>query len=73
MFSMILDWSTTYAPQPEILAYLKGVAYKYDLYSKVKFHHQVKSATWVENSSIWKIVVHDKHVGKTTEYECDIM
>lgn len=47
------DWSRRYAPQPEILGYLKHCADKYDLRRRIRFGVEVASASFDEDSGYW--------------------
>jgi len=49
------DWSRAFAPQPEILEYLKGVAAKYDLRRHVRFRTEVRSAEFDEREGVWRV------------------
>lgn len=69
----MIDWTTSYPKQPEILEYLKRVAAKHKLYRNIKFNHQVKSLTWDEKINKWKVVVCDKISNSQVELIYDIM
>ncbi len=47
-FEKKYDWSRPYAPQSELLAYMEGVAEKYDLLGHCRFGEEVESTTWQE-------------------------
>src|SRR6185312_1223878 len=49
------NWSEKYSPQPEILAYAKHVADRFDLRSQIVFHTCVTSATFSEETDTWLI------------------
>ena len=49
------EWSERYAPQPEILAYARHVAERYDLRRDIRFDTRVTSATFDETSSTWTV------------------
>ena len=58
-FSEDLDqewtWSERYAPQPEILAYARHVADKFDLRRDIRFETRVTAAHFDEARAIWRI------------------
>jgi cation diffusion facilitator CzcD-associated flavoprotein CzcO len=49
------EWSTAFAPQPEILAYIKHVAVRHDLLSHVHFNTEVTVARFDELRALWEI------------------
>ena len=51
------DWSRPYAPQPEILEYMKGVAEKYELLPHCRFNNAVRDATWDDTTSRWTLTL----------------
>ncbi|BDP43858.1 Baeyer-Villiger monooxygenase (plasmid) [Deinococcus aetherius] len=48
-------WNHTYAPQPEILAYLRDTARRFGLLPHVRFQHAVRSAAWDDAEARWHI------------------
>ena len=48
-------WSEKYATQPEILAYLRHVADKYDLRRDIRFSTRVVHAGWDERAKRWNL------------------
>ncbi|HET9731055.1 MAG TPA: alpha/beta hydrolase fold domain-containing protein [Acidimicrobiales bacterium] len=48
-------WSEKYATQPEILAYLRHVADRYDLRSHIRFSTRVERAAWDDDARRWRI------------------
>ena len=53
------DWSRRFAPQPEILEYLRHCARKYDLLRHVRFRTEVAGAAFDEAASRWNIELSD--------------
>ena len=49
------DWSRTYSPQSEILAYLRRCADKYGVRDKISFGCEVTGAAFDEASSLWRV------------------
>jgi 4-hydroxyacetophenone monooxygenase len=48
-------WKHYFATQPELLAYLKEVASKYDLHRKIRFDTELVEARWMASSSLWRL------------------
>lgn len=48
-------WSRRFSPQPEIEAYLAGVAERFGVLPYVRFGHDVLSAAWDEAAALWRI------------------
>ncbi|MGI8491654.1 MAG: alpha/beta hydrolase fold domain-containing protein [Acidimicrobiales bacterium] len=48
-------WSEKYATQPEILAYLRHVADRYDLRRDIQFSTRVTSAVWNDADARWQV------------------
>jgi cation diffusion facilitator CzcD-associated flavoprotein CzcO len=46
-------WTNTFSYQPEIWAYLQGVASKHDLRSLIKFNHDVTAISFDSASRLW--------------------
>jgi cation diffusion facilitator CzcD-associated flavoprotein CzcO len=53
------DWSRMYAPQPEIYAYLRKTAEKYNLLQHVRFHANVVGARFDEARALWCVTAED--------------
>jgi cation diffusion facilitator CzcD-associated flavoprotein CzcO len=49
------SWSRRYAPQPEIQAYMEGVARRFGVIEKVRTGTEVKSAGWDEEAGRWRL------------------
>jgi cation diffusion facilitator CzcD-associated flavoprotein CzcO len=49
------NWSSTFSPQPEILAYLRDVAERFGVVEHVRFHHELRSAGWDEEGGRWRL------------------
>jgi cation diffusion facilitator CzcD-associated flavoprotein CzcO/acetyl esterase/lipase len=48
-------WSEKYATQPEILAYLRHVADRYDLRRDIRFGIRITAAAWDETARRWRL------------------
>ncbi|MEZ4282641.1 MAG: NAD(P)/FAD-dependent oxidoreductase [Myxococcota bacterium] len=51
------DWSKPYATQPEILAYMQGVAERFGLLPFIRFGAGVRRADWDEASAQWTLTL----------------
>ena len=49
------NWSHFYAPGPEILEYLRGVARKYKLDRFIRYRHTLTRADWDEATGQWSL------------------
>ncbi|MFH8369676.1 flavin-containing monooxygenase [Streptomyces sp. NPDC018031] len=60
------DWTRAFAPQPEILAYLRGVADKYRLRDRIRFGQEMTAARWDEDGCTWTVTTRtgDEFVGR---------
>jgi cation diffusion facilitator CzcD-associated flavoprotein CzcO len=54
-FEVKPDWSRPYAPQPEILEYLDGVAEKYGILPYCRFGQTVERAVWDDVTAQWTV------------------
>ena len=54
-FEPKLDWSRPYGMQPEILAYMEGIAEKYGIVPHCQFNTAVEQAEWDEARSLWRL------------------
>jgi len=53
------EWTERYSSQPEILAYAKHVADRFDLRSDIRFETRVETADFDETSGSWRIETSD--------------
>ncbi|VUC34755.1 unnamed protein product [Clonostachys rosea] len=67
------NWSKFYSSGGEILSYLKGTAWRYDVQKYVHFQHFFKGATWNEDTSKWAIKIQNMKTGETFEDMADIL
>src|SRR3954471_7663984 len=49
------EWSRAFSPQPEIFAYLRRCAEKFEIVPHINFNHEVRRADWDENAQLWRI------------------
>ena len=49
------DWTRMYAPQPEILAYLRETAERYGLMPLIRLGTTFTGATWDEARALWRV------------------
>jgi len=55
------DWTRTYSPQAEILAYLRHCADKYQVRDRIRFGCEATSATFDEATALWHVQWRDAH------------
>ncbi|KAK6073843.1 hypothetical protein SCUP515_06765 [Seiridium cupressi] len=67
------DWSSMYAPQAEICAYLQRVADKYGVMRFVKLRHEVESCKWDPSSKKWQLHVRNHQTGGAFEDDADVL
>ena len=58
-FAQNRDWSRAYATQPEILAYMQGVADEHQLEKKIQFNTQITALVWDQEASHWRLTAAD--------------
>lgn len=58
-FDVNTSWSRPYAPQPEILAYLDGVAERHGILPLCRFGLEVRSAVWSDARAEWTLSLGD--------------
>jgi cation diffusion facilitator CzcD-associated flavoprotein CzcO len=60
------EWKRFYAPQAEILEYLRGCADKYGITPHIRFGEELLESSWDDDAGIWR--------GRTSrgEFSCDI-
>lgn len=65
------DWSSFYAPGPEIRKYLEGVVHKYKLMRYIKLSHEITNARYDEPTGKWHIRVRRTHTttGESEEFD----
>ena len=49
------DWSSRFARQPEILAYLEGVADRFGVRPHLRLGHDVERLAWDDDAAVWRI------------------
>ena len=52
-FAPSREWSGSYAPQTEILNYLRTCAHQFELADHFRFQHELKTATWNSAKNHW--------------------
>jgi len=53
------DWSRIFAPQAEILGYLRHCAEKHGLGAHIRFHSTVVRASWDDEAQLWRLALSD--------------
>jgi cation diffusion facilitator CzcD-associated flavoprotein CzcO len=51
------DWSMSYSPQPEIQAYLQGVAERAGVLDRFELRTRMEHATWDDATGVWRTVL----------------
>jgi cation diffusion facilitator CzcD-associated flavoprotein CzcO len=54
-FASKADWTRLYPSQPELFAYLRDVADRYDLRSHIRFNTAMERAEWSEPDAFWRV------------------
>jgi cation diffusion facilitator CzcD-associated flavoprotein CzcO len=54
-FELNRRWERGFAPQAEILEYLKHCARKYGVREHIRFNHEVTEAAWDDSERLWRI------------------
>jgi cation diffusion facilitator CzcD-associated flavoprotein CzcO len=66
-FELNAAWTRTYAPQHEILDYLRHCARKYDVERFIEYRSNVRAARFVEPRGIWQVEIERDGALKTIE------
>ncbi len=66
-FEPKVDWTRTYATQPEILEYFEHCAAKYGLASRLRLRTPVRSARWDDDRQVWVVATDHE------ELEADVL
>ncbi|KAG4431544.1 hypothetical protein IFR05_012979 [Cadophora sp. M221] len=69
------SWSQFFSSSAEICTYLNRVVDQHNLRKYMHFNHRIASATWLEETSTWKITVETRDADgqvKTVTKECDV-
>ncbi|CRK13995.1 hypothetical protein BN1723_010208, partial [Verticillium longisporum] len=72
-FAPTPNWSSLYAPGPEIRAYMQGVAQKYGANRFIKTSHAVESCVWNARQRQWQVKVQDLKSGLVFEETADLV
>ncbi|VUC32890.1 unnamed protein product [Clonostachys rosea] len=67
------NWSKFYSSGAEILAYLQGTAWRYDVQKYARFQHLFKGATWNDSTHKWTVKIHNLKSGQTFEDSADVL
>jgi cation diffusion facilitator CzcD-associated flavoprotein CzcO len=67
-FEQKSDWSRRFAPQPEILQYLRDTATKYDVRRHIRFNTEVTAASFDEDAGSWHLELADG-----TTHDADVL
>ncbi|KAM0588527.1 hypothetical protein ACHAQF_003345 [Verticillium nonalfalfae] len=72
-FAPTPNWSSLYAPGPEIRRYMQGVAQKYGANRFIKTSHAVESCVWNARQRQWQVKVQDLKSGLVFEETADLV
>jgi cation diffusion facilitator CzcD-associated flavoprotein CzcO len=72
-FELNPRWSRSFSPQPEIQAYLRSVAAKYDVAAKHLFHTDVTQARWDAATSRWLVDTANRLDNTTGAFSADVL
>lgn len=72
-FSPNTQWSEQYAQGPEILAYWRSVARKYDVYEKIRFNTKVLGCFWNDHEAKWQVETEGLTTGNRNDERFDFV
>jgi cation diffusion facilitator CzcD-associated flavoprotein CzcO len=49
------EWTRSFSPADEIQAYLRSCAERFGILPKIRFDHEVRSATWDDDAQRWRL------------------
>jgi cation diffusion facilitator CzcD-associated flavoprotein CzcO len=61
-FELKTDWTRKFAPQAEILDYLRHCVAKYQLRSRIRLNSEVQSAAFDESAGLWRVTLNSGEV-----------
>ncbi|KAF7960488.1 hypothetical protein EAE96_000168 [Botrytis aclada] len=67
------NWSSFYAPAPEIRQYLEDVVKRFSVDRFIKCSHKVVGAQWDDKKAKWKVRVENLETGETFTDEADVV
>lgn len=67
------EWTRFYVEAPEIHAYFKSCAVKWNCMQYIKLKHRVVGATWDAESSQWKVKIENLEDGTIIDDSCDVL
>ncbi|KAF1834525.1 hypothetical protein BDW02DRAFT_598065 [Decorospora gaudefroyi] len=67
------NWSSLYAPAPEIQSYLQDVAEKYSATRFIKLRHEIQACHWNDKTAKWHITVKNLATGETLQDQADVL
>ncbi|KAF9170102.1 hypothetical protein BGX21_004665, partial [Mortierella sp. AD011] len=72
-FAPNYNFSKKFAPQSEILAYLRATAITYNIYDKIQFRTRVSNVRWDESHNKWILHWIQVDTGEEGNYEADVV
>ncbi len=78
MFTLGYDfkpWTTgkAIADGPSIRDYVRETAKEYDVEKNIRFHHNVKRASWNSDTSAWTVQAENTQTGETVRVSCNFL
>ncbi|KAF7926569.1 hypothetical protein BELL_1310g00030 [Botrytis elliptica] len=67
------NWSSFYAPAPEIRQYLEDIVKRFSVDRFIKCSHEVIGAQWDDKKAKWKVQVKNLETGETITDEADVV
>ena len=72
--SLVITLMTfSYAEAPEIHAYFKGCAIRWDCMKYIKLGHRVVQAQWMEDLHKWDLKIENSETNQIITDQCDIV
>ncbi|CAM1505794.1 Fc.00g114310.m01.CDS01 [Cosmosporella sp. VM-42] len=72
-FALNPNWTQKFTMQPEILAYFKDVARRYDLERHTRLEHSVLKAQWQSDSNTWLVTIRDETTKRVFQRRSNII
>jgi 4-hydroxyacetophenone monooxygenase len=60
-FAQRTDWPMYHSPRDVLAGYFRDCAEQFGLIDRIQFHTEVRSATWHDDSQLWRLVIDGPH------------
>ncbi|KAF7564033.1 hypothetical protein G7046_g114 [Stylonectria norvegica] len=67
------DWSQKFTMQPEILAYFKDVAHRYNVDRHARLEHSVLKAEWQSDTNTWLVTIRDERTRRVFQRRSSVL